>query len=305
MTDNKPLKLQVENIHKRFGGNEVLKGVSLSAHAGDVISIIGSSGSGKSTFLRCINMLEKPNQGRINVAGEELALIASPTGELMAKDAKQLQRLRTKLAMVFQHFKLVQNFTVLENVILGAEDGPMLNTSLSKARRVLADLSREYELDVNPDALIEDLSVGHQQRVEILKALYRDASILILDEPTAVLARPEAEQLFRILRGMTKGGLSIIFISHKLHEVMAIADRCVVLRHGRADHLDAVIEKLREAGATVQAVEGGIRVQSAGGATLKARLGEDRPLPVGQAWVNLPTQWLMLYVDDVLLEAGP
>ena len=110
-------KLQIEDIHKRFGNNEVLRGVSLSADAGDVIAIIGSSGSGKSTLLRCINMLERPNAGRITVAGEALALVPDKNGELMAQDAKQLQRLRTKLAMVFQHFNLWAHMTVLQNII--------------------------------------------------------------------------------------------------------------------------------------------------------------------------------------------
>ena len=112
-----PLKLQVENIHKRFGANEVLKGVSLTAHAGDVISIIGSSGSGKSTFLRCINLLEKPNQGRIMVGDEELHLNPDKHGELHAANPKQLARMRTKLAMVFQHFNLWAHMTVLQNII--------------------------------------------------------------------------------------------------------------------------------------------------------------------------------------------
>lgn len=111
------LKLKVDNIHKRFGANEVLKGVSLTAHAGDVISVIGSSGSGKSTFLRCINLLEKPHQGTINVAGEELKLAPGANGELNAVDPKQLQRMRTKLAMVFQHFNLWAHMTVLQNII--------------------------------------------------------------------------------------------------------------------------------------------------------------------------------------------
>ncbi|MFZ3218647.1 MAG: ATP-binding cassette domain-containing protein, partial [Rhodoferax sp.] len=113
---SKPLKLQVDNIHKRFGANEVLKGVSLSAYAGDVISIIGSSGSGKSTFLRCINLLEKPHEGRIIVAGEELRLAPQRNGELGAVDPKQLARMRTKLAMVFQHFNLWAHMTVLQNI---------------------------------------------------------------------------------------------------------------------------------------------------------------------------------------------
>ena len=134
--------------------------------------------------------------------------------------------------MVFQHFKLVQNFTVLENIVLGAEEGALLNTSLSKARRVLADLAREYELDVDPDALIEDLSVGHQQRVEILKALYRQADILILDEPTGVLTPDEADHLFRILRGLKEQGKTVILITHKLREIMEATDNVSVMRRG-------------------------------------------------------------------------
>lgn len=134
--------------------------------------------------------------------------------------------------MVFQHFKLVQNFTVLENIILGAEDGPFLHTSLARARRVLADLSREYELDVDPDALVEDLSVGHQQRVEILKALYRQADILILDEPTGVLTPEEADHLFRILRGLRDQGKTILLITHKLREIMETTDNVSVMRRG-------------------------------------------------------------------------
>ncbi|PRD37070.1 UNVERIFIED_CONTAM: yufO [Trichonephila clavipes] len=140
--------------------------------------------------------------------------------------------IRAGIGMVFQHFKLVQNFTVLENVILGAEEGGMLAPSLAKARKVLADLAREYELDVDPDALIEDLSVGHQQRVEILKALYRQADILILDEPTGVLTPAEADHLFRILKGLRDQGKTIILITHKLREIMETTDTVSVMRRG-------------------------------------------------------------------------
>jgi len=136
------------------------------------------------------------------------------------------------IGMVFQHFKLVQNFTVLENVILGAEDGALLNTSLRNARATLRQLAQEYELEVDPDAVIEDLSVGHQQRVEILKALYRQAEILILDEPTGVLTPSEADQLFRILRRLREEGKTIILITHKLREIMDITDTVSVMRRG-------------------------------------------------------------------------
>jgi len=135
--------------------------------------------------------------------------------------------------MVHQHFKLVENFTVLENVILGMEDGGLLKPSLAKARKLLQKLSDEYELSVDPDALIENLSVGHQQRVEILKALYRQADILILDEPTGVLTPAEADHLFRILNGLKDEGKTIILITHKLREIMEITDTVSVMRRGK------------------------------------------------------------------------
>jgi ABC-type uncharacterized transport system ATPase subunit len=136
------------------------------------------------------------------------------------------------IGMVFQHFKLVENFTVLENIILGAEDGPMLRPSLAKARRSLTELADEYELNVDPDAIVENLSVGHQQRVEILKALYRQADILILDEPTGVLTPAEADQLFRILGRLREEGKTIILITHKLREIMDTTDTVSVMRRG-------------------------------------------------------------------------
>jgi simple sugar transport system ATP-binding protein len=134
--------------------------------------------------------------------------------------------------MVFQHFKLVENFTVLENIILGAEDGAFLKPSLAKARNLLTELAKEYELNVNPDETIEELSVGHQQRVEILKALYRQADILILDEPTGVLTPSEADHLFRILKGLRDEGKTIILITHKLREIMDVTDTVSVMRRG-------------------------------------------------------------------------
>jgi simple sugar transport system ATP-binding protein len=140
--------------------------------------------------------------------------------------------IRAGIGMVFQHFKLVQNFTVLENVVLGAEDGRLLRPSLAKARTLLQQLSDDYELSVDPDALIEDIGVGMQQRVEILKALYRQAEILILDEPTGVLTPAEADHLFRILKGLKDQGKTIILITHKLREIMEVTDTVSVMRRG-------------------------------------------------------------------------
>ncbi|MFY8044531.1 MAG: ATP-binding cassette domain-containing protein, partial [Rhodoferax sp.] len=173
----KTLKLQVENIQKRFGDNEVLKGVSLSAHAGDVISIIGSSGSGKSTFLRCINLLEKPHAGRINVAGEELVLVPGANGELGPKDPKQLQRLRTKLAMVFQHFNLWAHMTVLQNII----EVPVHVLGVPKDQAI--ETARKYLTKVGLSG-VEDrypahMSGGQQQRVAIARALAVEPEVML------------------------------------------------------------------------------------------------------------------------------
>jgi general nucleoside transport system ATP-binding protein len=162
----------------------------------------------------------KPDAGEILVGGQPVTIPDSQAA------------IRAGIGMVFQHFKLVQNFTVLENIILGAEDGGLLRPSLSKARGVLKRLAAEYQLNVDPDATIDELSVGHQQRVEILKALYRQADILILDEPTGVLTPAEADHLFRILEGLRDEGKTIILITHKLREIMEITDNVSVMRRG-------------------------------------------------------------------------
>jgi general nucleoside transport system ATP-binding protein len=182
--------------------------------------IIGENGAGKSTLMSILYGFYKADAGEILINGRPTPIPDSQSA------------IRAGIGMVFQHFKLVQNFSVLENIVLGAEEGALLNTSLSKARKLLAELAREYELDVDPDALIEDLSVGHQQRVEILKALYRHADILILDEPTGVLTPDEADHLFRILKGLRDQGKTIILITHKLREIMEATDNVSVMRRG-------------------------------------------------------------------------
>ena len=200
----KPLKLQVENIHKRFGNNEVLKGVSLTAHAGDVISIIGSSGSGKSTFLRCINMLEKPHQGRIHVAGEELLLHPDAKGELQAQDPKQLQRLRTKLAMVFQHFNLWAHMTVLQNII----EVPVHVLGIPKEQAV--DTARKYLTKVGLSG-VEDrypahMSGGQQQRVAIARALAVEPEVMLFDEPTSALDPELVTEVLKVMKNLAQEG---------------------------------------------------------------------------------------------------
>ena len=212
--------IELKGISKAVGAGQANKDINIPVPRGTIHGIVGENGAGKSTLMSILYGFYKADAGQILVNG-------TPT---LIPDSQSA--IRAGIGMVFQHFKLVQNFTVLENVILGVEDGALLNTSLTKARKVLADLSREYELDVDPDALIEDLSVGHQQRVEILKALYRQADILILDEPTGVLTPDEADHLFRILRGLRDQGKTVILITHKLREIMEATDNVSVMRRG-------------------------------------------------------------------------
>ena len=215
-----PFAIELKGVSKAFGPVQANRDINIAVPAGTIHGIIGENGAGKSTLMSILYGFYKADAGQIFVDGKLTAIPDSQSA------------IRAGIGMVFQHFKLVPNFTVLENVILGAEDGAMLAASLGKARRVLAELSREYELDVDPDALVEDLSVGHQQRVEILKALYRQADILILDEPTGVLTPDEADHLFRILKGLRDQGKTIILITHKLREIMEATDNVSVMRRG-------------------------------------------------------------------------
>ena len=215
-----PFAIELKGVSKAFGPVQANKDINIAVLRGTIHGIIGENGAGKSTLMSILYGFYKADAGEIFVNGQLTAIPDSQSA------------IRAGIGMVFQHFKLVQNFTVLENVVLGAEDGPLLTSSLAKARKVLTDLAREYELDVDPDALIEDLSVGHQQRVEILKALYRQADILILDEPTGVLTPDEADHLFRILSGLRDQGKTVILITHKLREIMETTDNVSVMRRG-------------------------------------------------------------------------
>ena len=212
--------IELRGISKAFGPVQANKDISIRVMPGTIHGIIGENGAGKSTLMSILFGYYKADAGEIFISGQKTQIPDSQAA------------IAAGIGMVFQHFKLVQNFTVLENVILGAEDGALLNTSLRNARATLRQLAQEYELEVDPDAVIEDLSVGHQQRVEILKALYRQADILILDEPTGVLTPSEADQLFRILRRLREEGKTIILITHKLREIMDITDTVSVMRRG-------------------------------------------------------------------------
>ena len=213
--------IELVGISKAFGPVQANKDISLSVARGSIHGIVGENGAGKSTLMSILYGFYKADAGEVFIRGERTLIPDSSAA------------IKAGIGMVHQHFKLVENFTVLENVILGMEDGPLLKPSLAKARKLLQELSDEYELSVDPDALIENLPVGHQQRVEILKALYRQADILILDEPTGVLTPDEADHLFRILTGLKEQGKTIILITHKLREIMEVTDTVSVMRRGQ------------------------------------------------------------------------
>ncbi|WIY53308.1 ABC transporter ATP-binding protein [Devosia sp. YIM 151766] len=212
--------IELEKINKRFGSVHANKDIDLKVARGTIHGIVGENGAGKSTLMSILYGFYTADSGTIRVNGAEQAITDS--GHALALG----------IGMVHQHFMLVDNFTVLENVILGVEDSALLRRSLDRARLELDRLEREYDLEVDPDALIEDISVGQQQRVEILKALYRGADTLILDEPTGVLTPKEADDLFRVLETLRDQGKTVILITHKLREIMAITDAVSVMRQG-------------------------------------------------------------------------
>ncbi len=213
--------LEARDVTKTFPGVVANKDVSLKLYRGEVLALLGENGAGKTTLMNIVYGLYHQDSGEILVRGEPVR-ISSPN-----------EAIRRGIGMVHQHFMLVPVFTVAENIILGAETVKGLALDLNSARRQIRDLSRQYNLDVDPAAYVKDLSVGQQQRVEIVKALYRKADILILDEPTAVLTPQEAEDLFAVIRTLKAQGTSVIFITHKLKEVLAISDRIMVLRRGQ------------------------------------------------------------------------
>ena len=213
--------IEMLGITKEFPGIKANDDVTLRLKKGEIHALLGENGAGKSTLMSVLFGMYQPEKGRILKNGHEVK-ISDPN------DANALG-----IGMVHQHFKLVEVFSVLDNIVLGAEDTKAGFLRKKEARRKVMALSERYGLRVDPDAIVEDISVGMQQRVEILKMLYRDNEILILDEPTAVLTPQEIDELMEIMRSFAREGKSILFITHKLNEIMAVADRCTVLRKGR------------------------------------------------------------------------
>lgn len=213
--------IEMLHITKEFPGIIANDDITLQLKKGEIHALLGENGAGKSTLMSVLFGLYTPEKGVIKKNGEEVKI----------KDPNDATALG--IGMVHQHFKLVEVFSVLDNIILGAEPCKAGFLTKKEARQKVVDLSEKYGLKVDPDAIIEDITVGMQQRTEILKMLYRDNEILIFDEPTAVLTPQEIDELMEIMRNLAKEGKSILFITHKLNEIMAVADRCTVLRKGK------------------------------------------------------------------------
>ncbi|MEJ6493194.1 MAG: ABC transporter ATP-binding protein [Actinomycetes bacterium] len=212
--------VELKGIWKRFPGVIANSDINLKVASGTVHAIVGENGAGKSTLMKILYGMQKADEGIISINGKSL-VFNSPSDAITAG-----------IGMVHQHFMLADNFTVLENIILGSEPKSGGKLDFVKARKLISDIAAENGLAVNPDVLVSELGVGDRQRIEILKVLYRGAHILILDEPTAVLVPHEVEELFNTLRDLKKQGFTVIFISHKLDEVLSIADEITVIRQG-------------------------------------------------------------------------
>ena len=227
-------KLFVDDLHKRYGDNEVLKGVSLKANSGDVISVIGSSGSGKSTMLRCINFLEQPNAGRIFVDGEEVRTALDKTGALRAADTKQLQRVRTKLSMVFQHFNLWSHMNVIENVM----EAPV--NVLGIPKKEAEERARAYLEKVGLAPRVEKqypshLSGGQQQRVAIARALAMHPDVMLFDEPTSALDPELVGEVLKVMQKLAEEGRTMVVVTHEMGFARNVSNHVIFLHQGKIE----------------------------------------------------------------------
>ena len=224
-------KLTVEGLHKSYGDNEVLKGVSLKAKTGDVISLIGASGSGKSTFLRCINFLETPNDGAMTLDGQPIRMVSDRHGMRVADDA-ELQRLRTRLAMVFQHFNLWSHMSVLENITMAPR------RVLGCSKKDAEDRARRYLDKVGLPARVADqypafLSGGQQQRVAIARALAMEPEVMLFDEPTSALDPELVGEVLKVIQGLAEEGRTMIMVTHEMRFAREVGDKLVFMHQGK------------------------------------------------------------------------
>ncbi|GAA0759863.1 ATP-binding cassette domain-containing protein [Ideonella azotifigens] len=222
--------LQVQNLHKKFGEREVLRGVSLQAQRGDVVAIIGSSGSGKSTLLRCLNLLEQPHEGTLSLNGEVLQLKRQHDGSLGAADAKQLQHWRTRLAFVFQSFNLWQHRTALENVIEAPIHvlGKTKAEATERGEALLARVGLTHRQHVYP----AQLSGGEQQRVAIARALAMDPEVMLFDEPTSALDPELVGEVLRVMRGLAEEGRTMLVVTHEMEFAREVANHAIFVHQG-------------------------------------------------------------------------
>ncbi|MDO4896066.1 MAG: ATP-binding cassette domain-containing protein [Moraxella sp.] len=231
---DRPIVLDLQDIHKNFGSLEVLKGVSLTAHDGDVISILGSSGSGKSTFLRCINLLEKPSQGRIFVGSDEL-LLTPKNGELVAKNPKQLEKLRSKIGFVFQNFNLWPHKTILQNIIEAPTQVLKIpkDQAIVEAERLLAKVGLSDKRDAYPD----NLSGGQRQRVAIARALAMNPQVILFDEPTSALDPELVNEVLTVIKELADEGRTMLIVTHDMRFAKEVSNTVVFLHQGRIEEM--------------------------------------------------------------------
>ena len=228
--NDRPVAVRVTELHKKFGELEVLKGVSLTAREGDVVSMIGASGSGKSTFLRCINFLEMPTEGQIEVTGEQVALSRNKDGNLHPADRRQLERIRTRLGMVFQSFNLWQHMTVLQNVI----EAPVHVLGIPKQEAIARGevLLQKVGLYEKRDQYPAYLSGGQQQRAAIARALCMEPKVMLFDEPTSALDPELVGEVLRVIRGLAEEGRTMILVTHEMKFARGVSSHVIYLHKG-------------------------------------------------------------------------